>query len=94
MNGSELIAEVSRVTDFNKKKVAQVLSEVAQIVYQKLSEDEPVHVPGLGKFRATVNPGRVITSNPSTGRPVHVESRKVPRFSASQPFKKALKEGI
>ena len=71
------------------KEARQALDAVFQIITESLKKDEPVAIPGFGKF--TVRKRKAMKGrNPSTGDPIDIPNTKLPSLSASRVLKKAF----
>jgi DNA-binding protein HU-beta len=89
MNKKQLIEEIAKRAKLKKGEARQALDAVFQIITESLKKDEPVAIPGFGKF--TVRKRKAMKGrNPSTGDPIDIPNTKLPSLSASRVLKKAF----
>jgi DNA-binding protein HU-beta len=89
MNKNQLIEEIAKQAKLKKDDARQALEAVFQIITESLKKDEPVAIPGFGKF--TVRKRKAMKGrNPSTGDPIDIPNTKLPSLSASRVLKKAF----
>jgi len=89
MNKNQLIEEIAKQAKLKKDEASQALSAVFQIITESLKKDEPIYLPGFGKFKLTkraATKGR----NPRTGDPIDIPDTKLPSLVASSVLKKAV----
>ena len=83
MTKAELIDQMAKVAEVNKKKAEKVLSAFVQVVTENLSKGDEVLLVGFGNFIVRERSERE-GHNPKTGEKVHVPACRVP---ASRPGK-------
>ena len=89
MNKNQLIEEIARQAKLKKDEASQALSAVFQIITERLKKDEPIYLPGFGKFKLTkraATKGR----NPRTGDPIDIPAKNLPSFIAGSVLKEAV----
>ena len=80
---SQIVEEISNKSGFTRKKSADVVETLLEIVKSTLSSGEDVLISGFGKFcvkEKNTRRGR----NPATGETMMLASRKVVTFKCSQ----------
>jgi DNA-binding protein HU-beta len=89
MNKNQLIEEIAKQAKLKKDDARQALEAVFQIITESLKKDEPVAIPGFGKF--TVRKRKAMKGrNPRTGDPIDIPDTKLPSLVASSVLKKAV----
>ena len=86
MTKADLIEEVSRVTELNRKEAEAIVEEIFGSVVNALRGGDKVEIRGFGSFRTRERQAR-IGRNPKTGAPVEVPSRRIPHFKPSKELK-------
>ena len=89
MNKAELVAEVAKLADLNKKQADAAVAAVIDAVTYALKKGEKVQLVGFGSFEAkerAVRMGR----NPKTKEEIKIPATKVATFKAG----KALKDAV
>lgn len=89
MNKAELIEAIATKTECSKKDVTAVINSLQDVITDALKANDKVQLVGFGTFEASNRDARDCR-NPITGETVHVEAKRVPKFKASGPLKKAL----
>jgi integration host factor subunit beta len=79
MTKAELVEDVSRVADLNRKEAELVVDTVFQSVIDALHRGEKVELRGFGSFRLRQRDSRR-GRNPKTGDAVDVPPKSVPYF--------------
>jgi DNA-binding protein HU-beta len=89
MNKNQLIEEIAKQAKLKKDDAKQALDAVFQIIIESLKKDEPVAIPGFGKF--TVRKRKAMKGrDPRTGNPIDIPDTKLPSLVASSVLKKAV----
>lgn len=89
MNKNQLIEEIAKQAKLKKNEASQALDAVFQIITESLKNDEPVAIPGFGKF--TVRKRKAMKGrNPRTGDPIDIPDTKLPSLVASSVLKKVV----
>lgn len=89
MNKNQLIEEIAKKAKLKKNEASQALDAVFQIIKESLKKDEPVAIPGFGKF--TVSKRKAMKGrNPRTGDPIDIPAKNVPSFTALGALKEAV----
>lgn len=90
MNKKDLIRIVSEKADCPQKVASEVLNAYLDTIEQAMSQRQRVVIPGFGTFEAADRAGRT-GRNPSTGEPMAIPARVVPRFIPGKQLKEAAK---
>lgn len=88
MNKNELIAAVAEKAELSKADAGSAVEAVLETVTEQLKANGDVRLIGFGNFtvsRREASKGR----NPSTGAPVDIPARNVPKFSAGKGLKES-----
>lgn len=91
MTKADLIEEVSRVTELNRKEAEAIVEEIFGSVVNALRAGDKVEIRGFGSFRTRERQAR-IGRNPKTGAPVEVPSRRIPHFKPSKELKELVNQ--
>lgn len=92
MTKSELVARMAEAAGITKKAASQALNSVVQAVHEALKKkDGRMRIADLGTFRVVKKKARAGV-NPQTRKKIKIPATKVPRFSASQALKDAIKK--
>ncbi len=86
MTKAELVDEVSKNSDLNKKDAEVIVQTVLDSIVDSLKAGEKVELRGFGSFRLrsrTSRQGR----NPKTGEKVFVPAKRVPYFKPGKELK-------
>ena len=90
MNKKDLAAILAEKQGLKKSQVLDLLNDLINVVEDELGKGNEVRYSGLGTFftkeRAS-SKGR----NPQTGEAIDLESRRVPRFQASEKLKRSAR---
>jgi DNA-binding protein HU-beta len=87
MNKSQLISAVATANNNMPIKDAKALVETFMTVFESaLKSGEEVTLPGIGKLKVNVRPGRT-GRNPKTGESIAIPEKRVVKFSPSSAFK-------
>ena len=82
MTKSDLIEEVSRVTEVTRRDAELIVESVLGSIVQALRAGDKVQLRGFGTFRVRQRGGRM-GRNPKTGSQVQVHPKRVPYFRPS-----------
>ena len=89
MNKAELVAEVAKLADLNKKQADAAVAAVIDAVTYALKKGEKVQLVGFGSFEAKERAARM-GRNPKTKEEIKIPATKVETFKAG----KALKDAV
>jgi len=89
MTKAELVEEVSRAAELNKKDAEVIVDEVLKQMVRSLKQGEGIELRGFGSFRLRERAARR-GRNPRTGAPVEVPAKRVPYFKAGKELKALL----
>ena len=89
MNKAELVAEVAKLADLNKKQADAAVAAVIDAVPYALKKGEKVQLVGFGSFEAKERAARM-GRNPKTKEEIKIPATKVATFKAG----KALKDAV
>ena len=89
MNKAELVAEVAKLADLNKKQADAAVAAVIDAVTYALKKGEKVKLVGFGSFEAKERAARM-GRNPKTKEEIKIPATKVATFKAG----KALKDAV
>jgi len=87
---AELIAQVSKNAGISPKETETVLNGFRDVVQASVKTGKDISYPGLGKFSRVSRKART-ARNPRTGETLKVAATKVPRFVASEGFKRVVR---
>ncbi|MGE0226957.1 MAG: HU family DNA-binding protein [Dehalococcoidia bacterium] len=90
MTKAELIAQVAKNAGTTPKDVEVVLNGFRDVVQASVKTGKDISYPGLGKFSRVSRKARM-ARNPRTGEALKVAATKVPRFVASEGFKRVVR---
>ena len=86
MTKAELVDEVSKHSDLNKKDAEVIVQTVLDSIVDSLKSGEKVELRGFGSFRLRDRASRQ-GRNPKTGEKVHVPAKRVPYFKPGKELK-------
>ena len=89
MNKSELVDEIARRSDLEKRQAEAALSAFAETIVDAMKRGDKVSILGFGNFVPTARAART-GRNPQTGEPVEIAASKGVRFAPGAAFKTAL----
>lgn len=90
MNKEILVKTVAdSIEGATKKDIKIVVDTVFETITSSLVNGDKVSIAGFGSFEITERAAREC-KNPRTGKPVHVEASKAPKFKASKTLKDAV----
>jgi len=86
MTKAELVEEVARAAELNKRDAEVIVETVFDSIVSSLQNGEKVELRGFGSFR-TRERGPRRGRNPKTGEPVDVPAKRVPYFKPGKELK-------
>ena len=86
MTKAELVDEVSKNSDLNKKDAEVIVQTVLDSIVDSLKGGEKVELRGFGSFRLRNRAARK-GRNPRTGETVFVPAKRVPYFKPGKDLK-------
>src|SRR3954452_22173957 len=86
MTKAELVEEVARAAELNKRDAEVIVETVFDSIIGALHKGEKVELRGFGSFR-TRERGPPRGRNPKTGEPVDVPAKRVPYFKPGKELK-------
>ena len=86
MTKAELVDEVSKNSDLNKKDAEIIVQTVLDSIVDSLKVGEKVELRGFGSFRLRNRASRQ-GRNPKTGEKVFVPAKRVPYFKPGKELK-------
>ncbi len=86
MTKAELVDEVSKNSDLNKKDAEVIVQTVLDSIVDSLKAGEKVELRGFGSFRLRNRASRQ-GRNPKTGEKVFVPAKRVPYFKPGKELK-------
>jgi len=89
LNKSELIDEIARRSDLEKRQAEAALQALVDAVIDATKAGDKVSILGFGNFVPTSRAART-GRNPQTGEPVEIAAAKGVRFAPGSAFKTAL----
>jgi integration host factor subunit beta len=91
MTKAELVEEVARASELNKRDAEVIVETVFGSIIGALHKGEKVELRGFGSFR-TRERGPRRGRNPKTGEPVDVPAKRVPYFKPGKELKEFFTE--
>jgi DNA-binding protein HU-beta len=91
MNRTELIEEIARETETDKKAAKAFLEGFTRIVEDQMRKDGEVPLAGLGKFKVVKRQARV-GRNPATGEAIQIPAKTVVKFTVAKALKDIVKK--
>ena len=91
MTKAELVEEVARASELNKRDAEVIVETVFDSIVGALHRGEKVELRGFGSFR-TRERGPRRGRNPKTGEPVDVPAKRVPYFKPGKELKEFFTE--
>ena len=89
MTKADLIEKVYAKTGFSKKKSAEILEKVFDLIKSTLQEGETIKIAGFGNL-VVKNKSARRGRNPQSGDEIEISSRKILTFKPSQVLKGAI----
>ena len=90
INKDALIDQVTNMTRFPRKDVAEVINAFLELIIEKLSLDEKVNLTGFGVFEVKDRKGRKGV-DPRTLQPIVIPTVRVAKFRAGKTLKESVK---
>ena len=90
MTKTELIGKLAKDCSLSKSSANKAIDSFVDGIKKALKKGDRVTLIGFGTFSVSQRKARK-GRNPQTGKEIKIPARKVPRFSAGQAFKKAVK---
>lgn len=92
MNKTELVAKTQENIDVNvsKKDLTTIVDGVIKSITDELIAGGKVQLVGFGTFEVVERAARE-GRNPQTGKSLHIEASKAPKFKAGKALKDAVK---
>ncbi len=91
MNKGALVLKLSQDTSVKPKEAEAAISNLMRILKNALIDGEEVTLPGIGKLKVAVRPGRT-GRNPKTGEALAIPAKRVVKFSPASDFNDTFKE--
>jgi len=91
MTKAELVEEVARAAELNKRDAEVIVETVFDSIIGALHKGDKVELRGFGSFR-TRERGPRRGRNPKTGEPVDVPAKRVPYFKPGKELKEYFTE--
>ncbi|OFV97343.1 MAG: integration host factor subunit beta [Acidobacteria bacterium RIFCSPLOWO2_12_FULL_54_10] len=92
MTKADLIEEVSRAIEMNRKDSEIIVETIFENIVNALRSADKIEIRGFGSFRTRQRKSRV-GRNPKTGERVDVPPKKVPYFKPSKELKDLINAG-
>src|SRR5258706_12997598 len=92
MTKADLIEEVSKLADVNKREGEIIVETIFDSVVRSLRAGDKIEIRGFGSFRTRQRKPRA-GRNPKTAERVEVPAKKVPFFKPSKELKELVKDG-
>ena len=92
MTKAELVEEVARASELNKRDAEVIVETVFGSIIGALHKGDKVELRGFGSFR-TRERGPRRGRNPKTGEPVDVPAKRVPYFKPGKELKEFFTDG-
>ncbi len=90
MTKTDIVERVhTQVGDFSKKRSAEIVTLVLDLIKEALEKGEKVKISGFGNFEIRKKDPRK-GRNPQTGEEIVISERRVLTFKASQVLKERL----
>ncbi len=89
MNKNELVSAVAERAGLSKGDAQSAVEAVFETITSELKNGGDVRLVGFGNF-SSAHRAASVGRNPSTGAPVNIPARNVPKFSAGKGLKDAL----
>jgi len=86
MTKADLIEEVARVSEVNKREGEIIVETIFDAVVKSLRAGDKIEIRGFGSFRTRQRKPRM-GRNPKTGAKVEVPAKKIPFFKPSKELK-------
>lgn len=90
MTKAEFVERLAARSGLTKKEAASIVDAFVDVITDALKDGEEVQFTGFGKFYVQERKARSGT-NPQTKAPMVIAASNVPKFSAGQALKNAVK---
>ncbi len=90
MNKTEVIQKIADETGAPKSEAQRFFDAFTEVVTQALKGDDSVQITGFGKFYVQRREARE-GINPQTKNKINIPASKVPKFTAGNALKDAIK---
>ncbi len=90
MNKTELIQKIADEADGSKSEAQRFFDAFEEVVTSALKEDDVVQITGFGKFYVQRREAREGV-NPQTKKKMNIPASKVPKFTAGNGLKDAIR---
>lgn len=91
MTKLELVAKIAENGNLSKRQAEETLALMFKTIQEIMIAGEQVAIPGFGKFSVATRKART-GINPQTKKTITIPECKVPRFSAAQALKDAVRK--
>ena len=88
MTKSDFVKAVAEKAEFPQKNVRIIIDAIQDVVYENAVSDEVPLIDGL-KITSAIRAART-GRNPSTGEPIAIPEKRVPRVKLGSALKKAI----
>ena len=83
MNKTDLINEVMKLADLDRRTADRAVNAVFEVLSQAFEAEEKIQIMGFGSFEIRERAART-GRNPSTGESIEIPATKTPVFKASK----------
>ena len=90
MTKAEFVDKLAAKSGLTKKDAAGLVDAFVEVITESLQQGEEVQFTGFGKFYVQKREARM-GRNPQTKAPMEIPASNVPKFSAGQALKNAVK---
>ena len=90
MNKTDLIEQIATKTNSSKNDAQKFFDAFTDVVESALQKDDQVQITGFGKFYVQKREARQ-GINPQTKEKMNIAASKVPKFTAGNALKDAIK---
>ncbi|HKH76624.1 MAG TPA: HU family DNA-binding protein [Rubrobacteraceae bacterium] len=90
MNKTDLIEQIASKTNSSKNDAQKFFDAFTDVVESALQKDDQVQITGFGKFYVQKREARQ-GINPQTKEKMNIAASKVPKFTAGNALKDAIK---
>ena len=90
MNKTDLIEQIASKTNSSKNDAQKFFDAFTDVVESALQKDDQVQITGFGKFYVQKREARQ-GINPQTKEKINIAASKVPKFTAGNALKDAIK---
>lgn len=90
-NKGDLISEITKKTDLNKKQASLVLDALLDTIKDTLADGKKVQLIGFGTFEVRHRAART-GRNPQTGKAIKIPATDIPAFKPGKSLKDAVKK--